>query len=101
MVVSRRQIKKGESLEETLSREITEETGLELVSSKLINVYSRVFPERHDITIVYLCGCIEFKIILNDEHSEFDLFNDIPDGLHPYLLETIKDYQGEEASSEN
>jgi ADP-ribose pyrophosphatase YjhB (NUDIX family) len=37
-------IKKGESLEETLSWEIKEETGLELVSSKLINVYSRVFP---------------------------------------------------------
>ena len=84
-------IMKGESLEEALSREVEEETGLEIVSSKFINVYSRVFPERHDIAIVYLCRCKEGKIRLNDEHSEFCLFRKYPAGLSGYLVETVRD----------
>jgi ADP-ribose pyrophosphatase YjhB (NUDIX family) len=88
-------IKKEESLEEALRREIKEETGLELATYKLINVYSRVFPERHDITIAYLCKCKESKIILDKEHSEFRLFKKTHQDLHPFILETIKDSQWE------
>jgi len=88
-------IRKGESLDEALYREVKEETGLEINSYKLINVYSRVFPERHDITIVYLCKSKESKITLNNEHSEYGLFRDIPVGLHPYLLRVIRDSQWE------
>ena len=84
-------IKKGESLGEALKREVREETGLEISEYKLINVYSRVFPERHDITIVYLCKCKESKITLNNEHSEYALFKDTLAGLHPNLVEVIKD----------
>ena len=84
-------ILKGESLIEALRREIREETGLEISEYKLINVYSRVFPERHDITIVYLCKCKEDKITLDNEHSEYTLFNYPFAGLHTYLLEVIRD----------
>jgi colanic acid biosynthesis protein WcaH len=90
-------IHKGESLEQTLRREVKEETGLELKNYKLINVYSRVFPERHDITIAYLCKCEKGKIRLNDEHSEYELFREIPDDLHPYLIQTIRDSQWKKA----
>ena len=81
----------GESIEEALCREVKEETGLEIESWRLTNVYSRVFPERHDITIAYLCRCKEGKIMLDKEHSEYRLFKALPKGLHPFLLETIKD----------
>ena len=84
-------IRKGESPEEALYREVKEELDLEIGSNKLINVYSRVFPERHDITIAYLCTCKEGEVTLNDEHSEYRLFKTIPVGLHQYLLETIRD----------
>jgi colanic acid biosynthesis protein WcaH len=82
----------GESLEQALHREVKEETGLEISSYKLINVYSRVFPERHDITIAYLCKCKEDKIKLDNEHSKWGVFKHTAISLHPYLLETIKDY---------
>jgi colanic acid biosynthesis protein WcaH len=72
----------GESLEDALQREIKEETGLEVVSPKLINVYSRIFPERHDITIAYLCNCTGGKLKLDSEHSEYTFFKHIPSGLH-------------------
>jgi 8-oxo-dGTP diphosphatase len=83
-------IHRGESLEETLHREVKEETRLKITSYKFINVYSRIFPERHDITLAYLCEC-EGKVKLDSEHSEYKLFRKVPQGLHPYLLEVIKD----------
>jgi mutator protein MutT len=84
-------IQKGESLEQTLCREIKEETGLEIIDHQLVNVYSRVFPKRHDITIVYLCKCKENKIKLNNEHSKYEFFKTLPEDLHPCLMEVIQD----------
>ena len=89
-------IRKGESLEEALRREVKEETGLEVSSYKLINVYSRVFPERHTIAIAYLCKCKKGKVKLNNEHSEYRLFQIMPIGLNPYLLETVRDSQSKQ-----
>jgi 8-oxo-dGTP diphosphatase len=86
-------INKGESFEETLRREVKEETGLEIESFRFINVYSRLLPERHDVTIAYICKCRDGKIELNDEHSEYKLFKKMPSGLHPYVLETLQDSQ--------
>ncbi|MCW4003663.1 MAG: NUDIX hydrolase [Candidatus Bathyarchaeota archaeon] len=84
-------IRKGESLEEALFREVKEETDLDVNTYKFVDVYSRVFPERHDIAIVYLCTCKDGKVVLNDEHSEYKFFKNMPVGIHPYLLETIQD----------
>ena len=84
-------IRKGESLKQALYREVKEETALQISDYKLVNVYSRVFPNRHDIAIVYLCKCKDGEVVLNDEHSDYRLFSCVPVGLHPYLLEVIED----------
>lgn len=84
-------IRKGESLEEALFREVKEETGLNVIEYKLVNVYSRVFPDRHDITIVYLCKCDVDAVTLNDEHSEYRFFKKIPKNVHSCLLQAIRD----------
>ncbi len=84
-------IRKGESLEDALSRKIREETGLEISDYKLVNVYSRVFPERHDITIAYICNCKNSKVVLNCEHSEYAFFKVMPPVLHPFIQETVRD----------
>ena len=84
-------IRKGETLEEALYREVKEETGLEVIESKLINVYSRIFDGRHDIAIAYLCKCKGDKIILNNEHSEYKYFKRYPKSIHPHLIQVIQD----------
>jgi len=84
-------IRKGETFEEALYREVKEETGLEVIKSELINVYSRIFNERHDITIAYHCNCKGDKIILNNEHSEYRYFKSLPESIHPYLIQVIQD----------
>jgi len=86
-------IRKGETFEETLIREVKEETGLDVIESELVNVYSRIFNERHDITIVYLCKCKPDKITLNSEHSEYKYFKTPPKDLHQYLIEVINDLE--------
>ena len=92
-------IRKGESLKEACVREVKEETNLEVNSLILIGVYSRVFPERHDITIAYLCKCKKGKITINNEHSEYSLSKTMPKGLHYFLLETVKDSMWEKQLS--
>lgn len=84
-------IRKGETLGEALYREVKEETGLEVIKSKLVNVYSRIFDERHDIAIAYLCKCKGDKIILNNEHSEYRYFKSLPKSIHPYLIQVVHD----------
>ena len=84
-------IRKGETLGEALSRKVTEETGLEVIESELVNVYSRIFDERHDISIVYLCKCKGDRIVLNNEHSEYRYFKTLPKAIHPYIVQVIQD----------
>jgi len=84
-------VRKGETLAEALYREVKEETGLEVIESELVNVYSRIFDKRHDITIAYLCKCKGDKIVLNDEHSEYKYFKSLPNSSHPYLAQIIDD----------
>ena len=91
-------LRKGETLEEALYREVKEETGLEVIKSKLINVYSRIFDGRHDISIAYLCNCKGDKIVLNNEHSEYRYFKSLPKHIHPYLIQVIQDLRKKSTS---
>jgi ADP-ribose pyrophosphatase YjhB (NUDIX family) len=84
-------IRKGETIQEALHREIKEETGLTIEILRFVGVYTRIFTHRHDITIVFLCKCIDRKVTLNNEHSKFKFFKKIPKNTHKYLLQAIVD----------
>jgi len=84
-------IHRGESLLDALRREVKEETSLNLSSCRLLNVYSRVLPERHDITIAYKCSVNQDKVVLNEEHSEYAFFKKLPHHLHPFMREVVAD----------
>jgi len=42
------------------------------------------------VTIVYHCESVG-EVRLNGEHSEYGFFDVLPGGLHPYLLEVVRD----------
>jgi len=86
-------VRKGDTFEGALLREVKEETGLDVDVVRFVGVYNRIFPERHDITIVYLCRCKDqkSKVVMDSEHSEYRFFRELPERLRPYLLETIRD----------
>jgi len=84
-------IKKGETFQEALYREIKEETGLMIDIIRFVGVYNRIFVNRHDITLAFLCRPITDEVILNDEHSKYKFCKNPPKDTHPYILQIIQD----------
>ena len=90
-------VHKGETLSEALIREVKEETGLNIEVANLVGVYTRLFPERHDIAIVFLCSLNDSNIRLNHEHSnaKFLSIKRALKELHPELQKVVKDAFGD------
>lgn len=84
-------IRKRETFKETLLREVGEETGLNVEIVKLVGAYNRIFPERHDVTVVFLCKCLGNAVTLSGEHSEYKFFKKTPRNVNPLLLRVIRD----------
>ena len=84
-------VRKGETLKEALYREIKEETGLLVEIIRFVGVYNRIFVDRHDISLVFLCKCYDDKVVLNGEHSKFKFFENPPEDVHHFLLQAIRD----------
>ena len=88
-----------ETLVETATREVREETGLELDDLSLFGVYSGpelfyVYPngdQIYNVIIVYLARQTRGEIRLNDEHTEWRWFAapDIPADLSPPIRPII------------
>jgi ADP-ribose pyrophosphatase YjhB (NUDIX family) len=89
-------IRRGETFLQALARKVTEETALEVKVLGFVGVYERIFRERHDIAIVFLCRCEDEKVILNSEHSEYKFLNGNTAfaELHPMLKEVLVDMFG-------
>ena len=64
----------GERLEDTLHREVKEETGLEIISEKILNSWDLIEESRQISGVIYLCKIKSGVIKLSDEHCEYDWF---------------------------
>ncbi|MEC0092336.1 NUDIX hydrolase [Paenibacillus macquariensis] len=92
----------GEELEDALTREVKEETGIVVNIEKLL--YATTFftnPNRKVVLMTYLCRTTDDQIILSDEHSDYlwvtrsELYNYLPQTIINDLnkhnvLETIE-----------
>ncbi|NVM57464.1 MAG: NUDIX hydrolase [Desulfobacterales bacterium] len=86
----RGRVRKGESLEEAVKREVLEETGLRVRVLRQVGVTNQVFPECHTISIYYLAEPASLAVTLNSEHSGYRWVSRLPRGSHHYLKTMIE-----------
>ena len=81
----------GESPTEGVIREVKEESGLDVVISRLVGIYSK--PERNDIIFSFVCKRIGGELLLNDEADRIEYFeiDSIPKNTSPKQVERIRD----------
>lgn len=65
----------GETLEETLHREIKEETNLDIIQKRILNSWDLIEENRQISGIIYLCELNSNSIVLSDEHSDYKWFS--------------------------
>ncbi|MBI9103850.1 MAG: NUDIX domain-containing protein [Spirochaetales bacterium] len=62
----------GETAEETIIREMNEETGLNVTPIKLMDTWDSYLPPNRQITgIIYRCITDIYEVHLSDEHCDF------------------------------
>lgn len=61
----------GESAEETLKREVLEETGLFVYQEKILDTWDYIGKDYQITGIIYLCKVDKIDIKLSDEHDEY------------------------------
>ena len=94
----------GESLEETVKREVREEIGVDVKDLELFGVYSGQelyykYPsgaEVYNVSVVYIIRNFNEEVIVNpDEHSEYKYFDvrNLPDEISPPIKSILQDLQ--------
>jgi 8-oxo-dGTP diphosphatase len=68
----------GETLEQTVSREVLEETGLQVAIERLVGVYSK--PQKHEVVLSFLCRITGGELTTTLESRECRFF---PPGALP------------------
>ncbi|MDC7233461.1 MAG: NUDIX domain-containing protein [Spirochaetales bacterium] len=81
----------GETLEETLHREIKEETNLDITPRRILNTWDLIEECRQISGIIYLCDLKSDSITLSNEHSDYRWFHTSEiDRLYPVFSERLK-----------
>lgn len=88
-------IKKGETFEQAIRREIKEELGGELEELKLFGVYNNFYESKNDTIVIFVCDKF-FLSGKNDKEIEtfnyFDI-NDLPLNISPGTKRRIEEYK--------
>lgn len=90
---------KGETLEKAALRKAKEETGMEIRIEKMIGVKETIFRngpfgigKGHTINVQYIVRPADgkFNVKLDNQASEYKIFNRIEKNWHPYVKDIIK-----------
>ena len=61
----------GETAEQAVTREVFEETGMNIIPEVLVDTWNAFLDNWHITGIIYKCSTENFDIKLSDEHVEF------------------------------
>lgn len=67
-------VEAGEVMEESLRREVLEESGLQVEIKKCLNIFTNLgsLPERQYFQVTYFCSYVRGEVMLNpEEHDEY------------------------------
>lgn len=82
----------GETAEETLIREIDEETGLPVKPIRVLDTWNSVYGDRQVTGIIYLCEVEKAEVRLSAEHDKFKWVNATADAIgemYPWFREKM------------
>lgn len=85
----------GESAEETLKREIFEETKLEVKPVKILDTWNYVGEDYQITGIIYLCEIESGEVTLSEEHDSFqwlDLRRSSKEKMHKAFRERMENW---------
>lgn len=87
-------IKKGETFEEAIRREIKEELGGKLDELKLFGVYNNFFEYKNDHIVIFLCDKFSITGTIDREIESFEFFdlNNLPEHTAPGTRRRIEEY---------
>ena len=83
-------IYKGESLEEAVTRVLSEETGLNPAKITQCGAMSHNWPEVQTITVYYRVDVDSDIVIMNNEHEDYRWVSESDKTMHPYLIQMIR-----------
>lgn len=85
-------LEKGETPWKCIVREVKEETGLDVVISRLMGIYSK--PHKDEIVFVFVCAIVGGKLELNKEARALKYYAlaDIPKNTVPKQVERLHHY---------
>ena len=87
-------VKKGETLEDAIRREVSEEIGAQLGNLALLGVYSNFYEYKSDHIVVFLCKDFTLDGKMDNEIAEIRLFKiaELPADISPGSIRRIEEY---------
>ena len=84
-------VESGELPTEAVVREVREETGLEVVSERLVGVYGKLIKD--ELVFTFTCRVVGGELVLSDEADQHGYFSleELPRNMPPKQVERIQD----------
>lgn len=87
-------VKKGETYEEGLRRELEEELSAQLYALQFFGIYNNTYEGKNDSIVIFLCDSYTCDPKMNAEIANFNLFklNELPKNIAPGTKRRIIEY---------
>lgn len=87
-------VKKGETFEQAIRRELMEELGIQLSAIKFFGVYNNFYEYKNDNIVIFISENFTLSGITDNEIESFDFFNldKLPTNISPGSRRRIEEY---------